>query len=460
MPRTPVTPDTLKLKRQPVTSPEPEAQLEEDTLPPAARDHYPAIADALDSAENELEEAAARGLDPADLVEELKRKVAERDAADAQEAQAQVKRKTTQDHTREWKEQQAATVADMLAGSGVEVNLGEVKPKEVDWIWKDRLARGKLTLIAGDPAVSKSTIALDIGARISNGREWPDHSGSAPKGTIILLTAEDDLADTVRPRVDALIGTAKAFTVLQAVKVMGEERQFSLVHDLDVLEASILKHKPVVVIIDTVNSYLGTPGAGVKVDTFKDADVRDVLLPLMKLAEKHHVAVIGIMHLNKSAAQTKALYRVLGSIGYTGAARLVLIAGKDPEDATGRRYFFVGAKNSNGPEAAPLAYERDGNAIRWSRDPVDPSRKLDGDALLAGGLSKEDRGAVDDAEAFIVEALKDGPVSATQMRADAKANEVSASALKRAKHRLKVRSIHLGRESEWVWDLPSKRRPV
>jgi bifunctional DNA primase/polymerase-like protein/AAA domain-containing protein len=353
--------------------------------------------------------------------------------------------------------QEAKAETAETAAVGVEVNLGDVTPKEVEWVWENRLARGKLALIVGDPGVSKSTIGLDIGSRISNAREWPDRVGPAPKGNIILLTAEDDLADTVVPRVLALGGTAKAFTVLQAVKVGDRERQFSLITDLPVLEESIKVHNPVVVFIDTVNSYLGSPGGGVKVDTFKDADVRSVLLPLVKLAEKYRVAVVGIMHLNKST-QMKALYRVLGSIGYTGAARLILMAAPDPDDASGRRHFFFGEKNSNGPKAAPLAYEREGNGIRWSNQPV---RDMDPDAILSGSLTKDERRAVDSARQFLEEALKDGPVEAEQMKKDAEANGLTKATLRRAKDALKVRSIRTGGiagEGTWVWQLP--RRPV
>ena len=79
--------------------------------------------------------------------------------------------------------------------------LSEVAPESVAWIWPRRVAGGKLTLITGDPGTGKSTITLDIAARITTGASWPD-GGPAPAGDVILLSAEDGVADTVRPRFD------------------------------------------------------------------------------------------------------------------------------------------------------------------------------------------------------------------------------------------------------------------
>src|SRR5262249_1475485 len=85
------------------------------------------------------------------------------------------------------------------------VTLSDVTPRQVEWLGKDRIAIGKLTLFAGDPGQGKSQITLDIAARITAGTDWPD-SGRAPVGNVVILSAEDAVDDTVRPRFESAGG--------------------------------------------------------------------------------------------------------------------------------------------------------------------------------------------------------------------------------------------------------------
>ncbi len=81
------------------------------------------------------------------------------------------------------------------------VRLSDVEPEEVNWIWPGRIAKGKLSLVIGDPGNGKSTALVDVACRITQGAEWPD-GGHAESGSVLILTAEDGLADTIRPRVE------------------------------------------------------------------------------------------------------------------------------------------------------------------------------------------------------------------------------------------------------------------
>src|SRR5262249_36843663 len=76
------------------------------------------------------------------------------------------------------------------------LNTGE--PEAVDWLWPGRMARGKYTLVAGEPGVGKTYMLTDVAARISRGSRWPDGS-RAEAGRVLYLTAEDGIADTIRP---------------------------------------------------------------------------------------------------------------------------------------------------------------------------------------------------------------------------------------------------------------------
>jgi hypothetical protein len=86
-------------------------------------------------------------------------------------------------------------------------NSPELRPLDVvrvvplRWLWRGRLPLGKLSLLSGDPGLGKSLASLDVVARVSAGISWPDQRGeSNPVGGVILMSAEDDLADTTVPR--------------------------------------------------------------------------------------------------------------------------------------------------------------------------------------------------------------------------------------------------------------------
>src|SRR5262249_6177621 len=143
--------------------------------------------------------------------------------------------------------------------------------------------------------LGKSSAALDIASRISRGAAWPD-TGNAPIGNIILLSAEDGLNDTVRPRVDLYGGDPSRIFPLQGVpQIDGTETCFSLETDSDRLEEAIDEIGDVpLVVIDPLSAYLGAK------DSHKDSEIRTVLAPLTQLAERRRVAVLAVMHLNKS----------------------------------------------------------------------------------------------------------------------------------------------------------------
>jgi hypothetical protein len=145
------------------------------------------------------------------------------------------------------------------------VDILTVKPERVTWLWEGRLPIGKLVILEGNPEAGKSTLAIDIGGRVSAGAPMPDGTQGPAPGNVIYLCAEDGLADTVRPRLDAsghdIAGQGKSVHALQGrpdVTADGnpELRPISLPRDLDYLEAVIVEHQAVLVIVDVLNSYL------------------------------------------------------------------------------------------------------------------------------------------------------------------------------------------------------------
>src|SRR5262249_39274892 len=82
------------------------------------------------------------------------------------------------------------------------VCVEDVQAEPITWLWPGRIARGKLSLIAGDPGLGKSVLTTALASVVSRGSKWPDGTACEP-GSVIFLSAEDDLADTIRPRLDA-----------------------------------------------------------------------------------------------------------------------------------------------------------------------------------------------------------------------------------------------------------------
>ena len=332
--------------------------------------------------------------------------------------------------------------------------LEDVAPVAVAWLWASRVARGKLTVLAGDPGLGKSFVTLDMAARISTGQPWPDGAPSV-QGAVILLSAEDGPADTIRPRVDALGGDPARIHLVQAIRDADGERAVSLDRDLPVLERLIATLRPVLVVIDPLTAYLGTT------DSYKDADVRRLLAPLARLADQYHVAALSVMHLTKNS-QTRAIYRTGGSIGFVGAARGLLLVAPDPEDEA--RRILVAKKNNLTAPPPALAYriteDPPGTPARVVWDPEPVAEGLDADALLAG--SGEDPAERQDADALLRDLLADGERPSTELSQAARANGISERTLERARRRLRVRTRHVGRPGQrgvWYCSLPDPPAP-
>lgn len=330
-----------------------------------------------------------------------------------------------------WREELAAR-ATRKPGP-VLVRLCDVQPEEIRWLWPGRIALGKLTLLCGDPGLGKSFTTLDLAARVSCGGAWPDLPFvPSQTGSVVLLNAEDDLADTVRPRLDAAGADPSRIVAIQGVRHPTgdgriQESGFDLTGDLPALEAAIRQTPDCrLVIIDPVTAYLG------KTDSHKNAEVRAVLARLFELAARHKVAVLAVTHLNK-ANTLPAIYRAMGSLAFVAAARAAWAVVRDDQDETGRRRLFVPIKNNLGSDETGLAYQLEKVAstarVAWELEPVN----VRADDALEGGSRK----AVvrDDACQFVIDTItaNGGDMLSDDLSLAAEANGISERTLRRAK---------------------------
>jgi hypothetical protein len=324
--------------------------------------------------------------------------------------------------------------------------LSEVVAQHVEWLWDKRIPLGKLTVMEGDPDNGKSALTTDFTARVSVGRPWPDGAPSEAGG-VVLLNAEDGVADTIRPRVDAACGDADKVLDLATVPDGDSERLISIPEDLDLIQQGIERVGAKLVVVDPLMAFLSSD-----VNSHRDQDVRRALAPLAKLAEETGVAVVVVRHLNKASGGSP-IYRGGGSIGIVGAARSALLVAKHPEDENLR--VLARVKGNLAPPAASLAFkliEATNGAVRveWKGE-----TSYSAAALLAAPADPEERSALDEAVQFLRETLRERPVWSVEVKKEARKAEISEATLRRAKTALGIRS-NKEADGSWSWALPQQ----
>lgn len=214
------------------------------------------------------------------------------------------------------------------------ISFSEIEVKQISWLWQGRIPRGKLHLYDGHPGLGKSLVTLDLIARVTRGASMPDGTPGL-SGAAILISAEDDAADTNRPRLEAAGARIASVFDLSSVRYRNQDGEideypFSIPRDIPILEQEIQRTGAVLVILDPFMAILD---AGLKARD--DQDVRQALMPLARMAERTNVAVGLVRHLNKGNSDN-ALLRGAGSMGIIGAARSSMIIAEDPDNAEQR----------------------------------------------------------------------------------------------------------------------------
>jgi hypothetical protein len=253
---------------------------------------------------------------------------------------------------------QAETHAQMLRRLGFEAPDGSlpvpsgvkffdaIQPERVDWVWPDYLPAGKLAILDGDPGLGKSTVTIDLAARVSRGDAMPDGSGRRAPGVVLLSSAEDGLSDTLRPRLDAAGANVSRVATLDV-----GDQGIVLPDDIARIKLAILSTGARLAILDPLMAYLSG-----RLKANSDQDVRQALAPVARLAEETGCSILVVRHLRKSDSAT-AVYRGGGSIGIIGQARIGLAVAQDPEDSE-KRVLMV-TKSNLGPIPASLSFGLD-----------------------------------------------------------------------------------------------------
>jgi RecA-family ATPase len=326
------------------------------------------------------------------------------------------------------------------------ITLSDVQPEKVRWLWVDRVPIGKTTIFAGDPGVGKSFVALDLAARVSTG----GHNITSV-GDVILLSAEDDPADTIRPRLISAGANASRIHLLKAVREDGsdkkKERMLRLDRDIEQITETIRRcPETLLIIIDPLSAYM------VSTDSRSDEQVRAILTPLSQLAAENGVAIVCIKHLNK-AEEKSAIYRAGGSIAFIAAVRVAWMFAKDQNDPD--RRFMIQIKSNISANPGTLAYSiqqtESGSSVKWESETVDVTlENIFRPAEMRQGRVKKN------AEDWLTELLSKGAMAAKDVQEKAAQVGLSWATVRRASEELGVQSIRegFGPEGQWKWALP------
>jgi putative DNA primase/helicase len=331
-------------------------------------------------------------------------------------------------------------------------NGTDLFPKAVRWVWPGWLAHGKLHLLAGAPGQGKTTIAMALGAIITDGGKWPDGQ-FASAGSILIWSGEDDPADTLLPRLLASGADRTKCYFVSGTREAGQVRSFDLAKDLAELEAAAQEIGDVkLIIVDPiVNAVTG--------DSHKNTEVRRNLQPLVDLGARLDAAILGITHFSKGGADLDPAARVMGSVAFTAFARVVMVAAKSESADGEERRVLARAKSNIGSDSGGFSYEIDqveleggiwSSKIAWGEELRGSARELLAEPEKDAIPGK--RSAVDTAKDFLLQLIGDGPMPVKEIEKEAAAAGISWSAIRRAYPLLNI--IPRKSMGRWYWQFP------
>ena len=320
------------------------------------------------------------------------------------------------------------------------INMEQVEVEKIDWLLYPFIPFGKVTIVQGDPGEGKTTMVLQIIAKLTKGEavlpSGSDESALEEKTmvlepvNVIYQTAEDGLGDTIKPRL------LSAGADCSRVMVIDDNDQALTMMDAR-LEEAIIKTKARFVVLDPIQGFLGAA-----VDMHRANEIHPLMKRIAVLAEKYHCAIILIGHMNKNS-NGKSSYRGLGSIDFQAAARSVLIVGRIKDEPEIRVVCHV--KSSLAPEGKSIAFRLDKDTgFEWIGE-----YDISADDLLSG----DNRGQkIHEAKEFLKEILVSGSVAQTKVAEEAESRGIKKKTLWNAKKELEIDSVKIG--NQWFWMLP------
>lgn len=311
------------------------------------------------------------------------------------------------------------------------IQMSNVEVEDIKWVWYPYIPYGKITVIQGDPGEGKTTFILALVALLTKGEPLPEEEQANEPINVIYQTAEDGLADTIKPRLLSVGADCERVLVI-------DENEIELTLSDERLEQAINETNAKVIVLDPIQAYLGGD-----VDMHRANEIRPIMKRLALLAERTGCAVILIGHMNKMGG-AKSAYRGLGSIDIRAAVRSVLVVGRVKDEPTLR--IVAHDKSNLAPEGKSIAFELNPDTgFAWKG-----YCETTVDELLCGNgslLSKTEQ-----AENLLKELLSEDDILSSELVSQAKDLDISNRTLKIAKQNIGVKSIR--KDNKWYSTLP------
>ena len=310
------------------------------------------------------------------------------------------------------------------------IRMSEVQSQEIEWLWYPFIPYGKLTIIQGDPGDGKTTMVLNLAAKLSKGEALDENMKVTEPVNVIYQTAEDGLADTVKPRLELAGADCERIIVIDE-----SDKSLSMVDER--LEQAIVRTGARLLILDPIQAYLG---GGMDMNRANEA--RDMTKKLGALAEKTKCAIILIGHMNK-ASGNKAAYRGMGSIDFFAVARSVLLVGRVEGESNTRAVVQI--KNNLAAFGHPKAFALSEDGFKWLGD-----YEITVDEVLGGITPKANK--MEQAKQMLRELAETQSAVLSNEIFD-RANElgISQRTMENAKKELGVQTRKIN--NAWYWDL-------
>lgn len=310
------------------------------------------------------------------------------------------------------------------------IKMSDVESEEIEWLWYPFIPYGKLTIIQGDPGDGKTTLVLNIAAMLSKGIGFDENMSGSETMKIIYQTAEDGLADTVKPRLEMSGADCEKILVIDE-----SDKSLSMVDER--LEEAILTTGARLLILDPIQAYLGNG-----MDMNRANEAREMTKRLGALAEKTKCAIVLIGHMNKNAGN-KAAYRGIGSIDFFAAARSVLLVGRVEGEENIRAVVQI--KNNLAPFGHAKAFELSEDGFRWLGD-----YEITVDEILGGIAPKANK--FEQAKSLLRELSDEHSIiQSNEVMRMAGEHGISRRTMENAKKELGIRAKRIN--NSWYWEL-------